>query len=101
MFLAKDHVAFDTDRRRLAVWADIRHLHWGLAQRREYRRLQQHGRTLQRKWLGYFTPNSIDRRGRSSSRTVCAYALRGMPASPSIRDLPEVRREPEPPRLER
>jgi hypothetical protein len=30
MFLAKDHAAFDTDRRRLAVWADIRHLQRGI-----------------------------------------------------------------------
>ena len=30
MFLAKDHAAFDTDRRRLAARADIRHLQWGL-----------------------------------------------------------------------
>ena len=44
MFLAKDHAAFDTARRKLAVWADIRHLQWGFAQRREYRRLQQHAR---------------------------------------------------------
>jgi len=58
MFLAKDHAEFDTDRKKLAVWADIRHLQWGLAQWREYRKLQQHGRALQRKWLGYFTLKS-------------------------------------------
>lgn len=44
MFLAKDQAAFDTDRKRLAAWADIRHLQWGFAQRREYRKPRQHGR---------------------------------------------------------
>ena len=54
MFLPKDHAAFEIDRKRLAVWADIRHLQWGFAQRREYGELRQHGRTLQRKWLALF-----------------------------------------------
>jgi hypothetical protein len=54
MFLAKDHTAFDMDRRRFAVWADIRHLQWGIAQRREYRKLQQHGRTPAEEVVGIF-----------------------------------------------
>ena len=54
MFLPKDHAAFEIDRKRLAVWTDIRHLQWGFAQRRECRELRQHGRTLQRKWLALF-----------------------------------------------
>src|SRR5580698_5444111 len=54
MFLPKDHAAFEIDRKRLAVWTDIRHLQWGFAQRREYGELRQHGRTLQRKWLALF-----------------------------------------------
>ena len=32
MFLPKDHAAFEIDRKRLAVWTDIRHLQWGFAQ---------------------------------------------------------------------
>ena len=44
MFLAKDHAAFDNDLVKLAGWADIgQHLLWGFAQRREYRKLRQHG----------------------------------------------------------
>jgi hypothetical protein len=31
MFLAKDHAAFDMDRKRSAVWTDIRHLQCGFA----------------------------------------------------------------------
>ena len=54
MCLPKDHVAFEIDRKRLAVWADIRHLQWGFAQGRDCRKLRQHGRTLQRKWLPIF-----------------------------------------------
>ena len=54
MFLATDHVAFDIDRKRLAVWADIRHLHCGFAQRRECRKLRQHGNPAE-KWLKHFT----------------------------------------------
>src|SRR6202021_1963612 len=48
MFLAKDHAALDNDLVKLAGWADIRHLHCGFAQRREYRDLRKHGKTLQR-----------------------------------------------------
>jgi Zincin-like metallopeptidase len=44
MFLAKDHAAFDTDRRRLAVWADIRHLQGDLLKSGNKGKLQQHGR---------------------------------------------------------
>jgi len=56
MFLLQDHAAFDMDRNKLAAWADIGHLQWGFAQWRECRELRQHGRTLQRKWLGLFYP---------------------------------------------
>ncbi len=54
MFLAKDHAAFDTDRTRLAAWADISHLQWGFAQGREYRNLQQHGRNPAEEVVGLF-----------------------------------------------
>jgi hypothetical protein len=54
MFLPKDHAAFDIDRKRLAVWADIRHLQWGFAQRRDYRELRQHEEPAE-KWLTYST----------------------------------------------
>src|SRR5580704_697849 len=64
MFLPKDHAAFEIDRKRLAVWTDIRHLQWGFAQRREYGELRQHGRTLQRKWLGLFYPEVRQNRER-------------------------------------
>ena len=54
MFLATDHVAFDIDRKRLAVWADIRHLQWGFAQRRECGEMRQHGNPAE-KWLQHLT----------------------------------------------
>src|SRR6266851_471362 len=54
MFLTKDHVALDNDLVKLAGWADIRHLHCGFAQRRDYRRLRQHGNPAE-KWLKHFT----------------------------------------------
>src|SRR5580658_3874471 len=49
MFLAKDHAALDNDLVKLA--ADIRHLHCGFAQRREYSDLRKHWETLPRKGL--------------------------------------------------
>src|SRR5581483_11078171 len=44
IFLAKDHAAFDTDRRRLAILEDIINLHCKFAQKWEYRKLQQNAR---------------------------------------------------------
>src|SRR5580700_5473281 len=56
-FLAKDHATLDNDLVKLADWADIvRILLCGFTQRREYRKLQQHGGALQRKWLAYSNP---------------------------------------------
>jgi hypothetical protein len=54
MFLAKDHAAFATDRRRLAIRVDIRHLQCGYAQKREYRSLEQHGRNPAEEVVGPF-----------------------------------------------
>src|SRR5215469_13651058 len=42
MFLAMDQAAFDMDRKRLVVWAHIRHLQFGFTQRREYGKVREH-----------------------------------------------------------
>jgi hypothetical protein len=54
MFLPKDHAALEIDRKRLAVWTDIRHLQWGFAQRRECGEMRQHGNPAE-KWLKHLT----------------------------------------------
>src|SRR5579864_7245853 len=76
MFLANDHAAFEIDRRRLAVWADIRHLQWGFAQRREYRKLQQHGRNPAEEVVGLFY---IEVEGFTWGLVCTTYSLRSRP----------------------
>ena len=59
MFLARDQAAFESDRVKLAGWVDIgQNLLCGFAQRREYRKLRQHGENPAEKWLAYSTPKS-------------------------------------------
>ena len=75
MFLATDHVAFDIDRKRLAVWADIRHLHCGFAQRRECRKLRQHGNPAE-KWLKHFTSECyLRKREKSGNFSIFPWCL--------------------------
>jgi Zn ribbon nucleic-acid-binding protein len=65
MFLANDHAAFDSDLEKLAGWADIgQNLLCGFAQRREYRKLRQHGEPC-REVVGVFYPElgNIGRNG--------------------------------------
>jgi hypothetical protein len=59
MFLASDHAAFDSVLEKLAGWAGIgQNLLCGFAQRREYRKLRQHGENPAEKWLAYSTLKS-------------------------------------------
>src|ERR1700691_1132810 len=52
MFLARDHAALDIDLVKFAGWADIvRNLLCGFAQRRDYRKLRQHGGNPAEKWF--------------------------------------------------
>lgn len=71
MFLAKDHAAFDADRTKLAVWADIgQNLLWGFVQGRDDKKLRQHG-DLQRSGCHNNTWESTPFRG-----LCCANGLR-------------------------
>src|SRR5579864_8230576 len=54
-FLANDHAAFDADRAKLDLWADIgQNLLLGFVRRRDHDKLRQHGGPAE-KWLSYST----------------------------------------------
>ena len=59
MFLPKDHVAFDIDRKSLGVWTDIEHLQWGFAQGRNAENCDSMGGPCRGSGWDIFTSESI------------------------------------------